>query len=238
MSRVIAAAEHLARSHHAQYDPSHDFHHVSRVTRLALVVAASLSPPVDQLVVHLAALFHDLLDRKYLPRDEPAPTPPERLAPFWSAFSPADVSPEQRALVEQIIDNVSYSKEVKRLDGELGGITPWHAECRELHCVQDADKLDAIGAFGILRCAAYSAVANRPLYDPADPAQGDAIAHFGDKLVHLAAMLKTDKARQLAQRRSERLTQFVQWTRDEYDDLDDLASPPPAPSTSSTVAVE
>lgn len=142
--RVVRAAEQLAIRHHAPYDPSHDVHHVSRVTSLALLVAASLEPSgpepdrpsLDLLVVHLSALFHDLLDSKYLPPlapGEAAPTPRSRLEPFWTEFSNDEITPEQRRLVERIVDNVSYSKEVKRLRGELGGITEWHQTCRELH---------------------------------------------------------------------------------------------------------
>lgn len=61
---LILAAESLARSHHSQYDPSHDWHHVARVRSLSLSIAHSLPTPPDMLVVNLAALFHDLLDRK------------------------------------------------------------------------------------------------------------------------------------------------------------------------------
>ena len=53
--------------------------------------------------------------------------------PFWTEFSNDEITPEQRRLVERIVDNVSYSKEVKRMRGELGGITEWHQTCRELH---------------------------------------------------------------------------------------------------------
>ena len=61
---LVLAAESLARAHHSQYDPSHDWQHVARVRALSLSIANSLPVPPDLLVVNIAALFHDLLDRK------------------------------------------------------------------------------------------------------------------------------------------------------------------------------
>lgn len=64
---------------------------------------------------------------------------------FFSKYvATSDIMDEQRArLVCRICDNVSYSKEAKRI--KAGEQTPWHEQCKELHCVQDADKLDAMG---------------------------------------------------------------------------------------------
>ncbi|GAA6030358.1 hypothetical protein JCM8097_009069 [Rhodosporidiobolus ruineniae] len=236
-SRLVQAAESLARAHHERYDPSHDFHHVTRVRRQALAIARSLSSdsssssseaPVDLLVVELAAFFHDLVDKKYLPAGAD-PAAQGVLEPFWAQEdAEGELSEQQRRLVERVVDNVSYSKEVRRI--KAGEQTEWHLTCRELHCVQDADKLDAIGAFGIMRCAAYSAITSRPLYlpppttsssqpspsstptgTPAPPASDDsAIAHFHDKLFHLEGMMKTPLGRELAKKRTETMRRFVE----------------------------
>ncbi|GAA5914992.1 hypothetical protein JCM6882_001953 [Rhodosporidiobolus microsporus] len=236
---VVLAASALAQQHHARYDPSHDFHHVTRVRRLAVSIAKSLnstcssSPesgadgqlPVDVLVVTLAALTHDLLDAKYLPPGAPS-SARGLLEPFWAQYSAEEISEEQRRLVERVVENVSYSKEKKRI--AAGEETEWHRTSRELHCVQDADKLDAIGAFGIMRCAAYSAITSRPLYLPpvspspspqqaplsssssaASPSDDSAIAHFHDKLLKLEALMKTPRGKELARRRTEFLRVFV-----------------------------
>lgn len=168
-SALISHFEETARVHHARYDCSHDIHHIQRVVAQSLSICRSInassssSPKVDELVVHLAALAHDLIDKKYLPRGSSV-TAAEHLAPLWTEYEDV-ISEEQRRLVEQIVDNVSYSKEVKRI--ALSGQTQWHLTCLELHwwvllpvfsvrahhrtclfSVQDADKLDAIGAFG------------------------------------------------------------------------------------------
>jgi len=139
MSLAVQRAEQLARTHHARYDPSHDFHHVTRVRGLALAIARSVSAAdpsaqVDLLVVELAALAHDLLDKKYLPIGR-VPTPREHLDEhLWTGLSQDDVSDDQRRLVERVVDNVSYSKEVKRIAND--DQTEWHLSCLELHwCV-------------------------------------------------------------------------------------------------------
>ncbi|BGO93240.1 hypothetical protein NBRC10512_000107 [Rhodotorula toruloides] len=218
---LLAAAEQLARAHHAKYDPSHDFYHVERVRRLALSIARSLPDLVDSLVVELAALFHDLLDAKYLPRDAPVPSAQEHLAGFW-AENGAGLSEERRRLVERIIENVSHSKEVRRI--KEGRQTEWHETCSELHCVQDADRLDAIGAIGIMRCSAYSALVSRPLYIPPSPPSPSAaedystcaLAHFDDKLVILHERMRTEKGREMARRRTEVLRGFKEEVEREW----------------------
>lgn len=129
---LVAAAQVRAQEHHRQYDPSHDFYHVDRVRRLALAIAHSLDG-VDCLVVELAALFHDLIDAKYLPKNAPKPTARQTLDPFWSRHDDDRqiLDEERRRLVERIVDNVSYSKEVKRI--AAGQQTEWHLSCLELH---------------------------------------------------------------------------------------------------------
>ncbi|ORX74527.1 hypothetical protein DL89DRAFT_18408 [Linderina pennispora] len=104
-------------------------------------------------------------------------------------------------------------------------------KCVELACVQDADRLDAIGAFGVLRCAAFSGARNRTLHDPKDVAiedisyaqyveqggSGTAVAHFHEKLLKLAGMMKTDAAKQQAKDRHQFMIQFLAQIQQEYD---------------------
>ena len=140
---LILSAQRLATSHHAPYDPSHDIYHVSRVTSLSLLIAHSLpsSDSLDLLVINLAALFHDLLDKKYLTHSQ---TPKERLEAFWGENREVEFEQERKRLVERIVENVSYSKEVKRGKRieEMGERErteeekeeqEWWESCKELH---------------------------------------------------------------------------------------------------------
>lgn len=134
---IVAAAEALVERAMAGHDPSHDRLHVARVRHLALDIARSLAGPVDMLVVELSSLFHDLNDRKYAERAV-------SIEPFLGEQS--QLSESQRNLIVRICESVSYAKETKRRAAGLE--TDWHRDCLELHCVQDADKLDAMGAIG------------------------------------------------------------------------------------------
>ncbi|GAC97572.1 hypothetical protein PHSY_005158 [Pseudozyma hubeiensis SY62] len=230
---IITSAETFVKTAFASHDPSHDYHHINRVRLLALSLTQSPdildSPPLDLLVVELGALFHDLTDSKY---NSSSSTPNAVLAPFWSTLSPPDiVTASQRQLVEKIVGNVSWSKDERRraqsashlsaIDIELN---EWLSSCVEFHCVSDADRLDSIGSIGILRCAAYSAKINRPLYippnnpqnDPVPPAEqsegynGSAVAHFYEKLLKIRGdRLYTQRAREEADRRQGMMRGFL-----------------------------
>ncbi|KAF9098439.1 hypothetical protein BGX29_008221 [Mortierella sp. GBA35] len=215
-------AEDLVKEQMAAYDPSHDWLHVDRVRRQALKIAkeeSSQGKVIDIELVELAALFHDIGDAKF--HKEGQPTGREIVMAFLAKhdYAKADI-------VAKIVENVSFRKELAGVKNE------WAESCIELHIVQDADKLDAIGAFGIMRCAAYSGYKNRPLYDPAEKAQlnmtyeqyqaqtkantGCAISHFHEKLFRLKDMMKTPSAIKMAQKRHDVMVAFVEQIEEEY----------------------
>ncbi|KAJ3796037.1 hypothetical protein GGU11DRAFT_686608 [Lentinula aff. detonsa] len=215
----IDAAKHLMIEKMAHYDPSHDVYHVRRVTKTALAIADALPVTPDLLVVEVAALLHDVLDKKYV-SPEDAADPYTFLLPFFQSAarnSHINLVEDGRARqIALIIDAVSWSTEKRlRARGKWSG---WHDKCLELHCVQDADRLDAIGAFGILRCAAFSASRNQPLHIPQDDiATGSsAIQHFSDKLMHIRDRLKTQPGKQLAVKRHQLLIHFMESVDEEY----------------------
>jgi uncharacterized protein len=167
---VISAAEKLMIETMARYDPSHDAYHVQRVRKTALSLAHAVSKPSqtpsatpDLLTIELAALLHDILDKKYV-SSEQAADPYGFFLPYFETWCEATSSPHgpkldliadgRAATIARIVDNVSWSTE-KRLRSE-GQWTEWHDTCVELHCVQDADRLDAIGAFGMSNCLIYT----------------------------------------------------------------------------------
>lgn len=101
------------------------------------------------LVVELAALLHDVLDKKYVSESQAADAY-AYFIPFFHSLSSEhglDLISDGRARqIVKVIENVSWTTEKKLRDA--GKIEEWHNACVELHCVQDADRLDAIGAFG------------------------------------------------------------------------------------------
>lgn len=222
---VVRAAEQFMEETMSNFsDPSHDPHHVRRVRRTALRIARSLSSPSrdsaapDLLTVELSALLHDVLDKKYVPPSSYGHDARAFFEPFFQRTAAAlDLRTDGRAdTIVRIVENVSWSNELRlRKSGEWGS---WHETCVELHCVQDADRLDAIGAFGVMRCAAYSAVTKRALHVPDGDADQpeSAIQHFHDKLLHIRERMKTAPGKQMAEQRHQLLVDFLAAIDDEY----------------------
>ena len=202
------------------HDPSHNPPHVHRVVSLAMRILSAeqaLHPEkgYSGAVVKLAALLHDIGDRKYLPN----------LAEGSNALELDPKTMVQHALLQQgapvelavrvqtIVSHVSYSTECKdptviqRLIEEDG--------YKELAIVQDADRLDAIGAIGIGRCFTFLGAQGKKFAGPDGWVMDNAIEHFADKLVKLESMMKTDTGRKMARARTERLNVFTSWWEEE-----------------------
>jgi len=165
------------------------------------------------LVVELAALFHDIFDTKYASVNDTSNLP-------ILSWLVSDVAEPQASLIVNIVANVSYSKEI--VLRQNGGWTKWHEECVELHCVMDADKLDALGAFGIFRCAAFSGTRNIPLYLPEEDElyKKCAVGHFEDKLFRLENMMMTKTGGKVARRRTQIMREIIKDIQSEVDLLD------------------
>ncbi|KAJ2485763.1 hypothetical protein IWW37_005844 [Coemansia sp. RSA 2050] len=229
---TVLVTEEFVRAYMSKYDCSHDWQHVQRVVRQALALAKyeAQRRPIDTLVVHLAALLHDVDDAKYRQSGE---------TEFSSkAFlQEAGLDSDRAELVCRVVDAVSFRKELLANERDRMGTSDpderqWRLGCAELACVQDADRLDAIGAFGVLRCAAFSGARNRTLHDPLDSViqnityeqyvaqsgstSGTAIAHFHEKLLKLASMMKTERGQQEAQQRHRYIVGFLRQIDEEY----------------------
>ncbi|KAJ1896344.1 hypothetical protein LPJ66_004044 [Kickxella alabastrina] len=222
---IIKKTENFVHEYMKKYDCSHDWQHVNRVVRQALALARmqSQTKQVDVLVVHLAALLHDVDDAKYVHHDDTKFSSENFLVGLGMDSARA-------AFVCRVADGVSFRKELLAEELHKQGTGDeddwkWRQSCVELACVQDADRLDAIGAFGVLRCAAFSGARNRTLHTPkdrfienityeqyvqaTDNSAATAISHFHEKLLQLAAKMKTDQGRQEAQRRHDFMLQFI-----------------------------
>ncbi|KAL4782917.1 hypothetical protein BJX76DRAFT_331317 [Aspergillus varians] len=213
------------------YDPSHNPQHIQRVVNLALRIHKSEQMTASQsesdgdeltLTVHLAALLHDISDRKYLPppkadsdSSEADAIPPHKLVEHILLEHGADAALATR--VQTVVSHVSYTTErkdpgaVRRLIEEEGYV--------ELAIVQDADRLDALGAVGIGRCFTFLGAKGRDmLKDGEEWEMENSIRHFGEKLERLEGMMKTETGRRMARVRTTRLVEFRSWWEEEMED--------------------
>ncbi|KAI1662547.1 hypothetical protein F4813DRAFT_1143 [Daldinia decipiens] len=188
------------RSYMSNYDGSHDFNHIERVVGLAKYIHDH-SPgrtTRDPQVVILSALLHDVGDKKYLKLGEDASTLVYELLLSLGAA-------EQLAnRVQTVCLGVSYSSEIKD-PARVQDLVKSHPE---LAVVQDADRLDAIGAIGIGRVFTFTGARTKA-------SMADSIQHFHDKLLKLESMMKTDVGRELAKAKTEKMHEFLKWWDEE-----------------------
>ncbi|MBR4459551.1 MAG: HD domain-containing protein [Clostridia bacterium] len=202
MEDIIARAADYARALFAGDSSGHDWWHTRRVWRLALHLAQAEG--ADPLIVQLAALLHDADDAKLSPE-----TSAEKLRA--RRFLEAEGLPEETVRrILHIIGQVSY----KGSDSE----TP---DTIEGMCVQDADRLDAIGAVGIARTFAFGGSRGRAIWDPDEQPRtelnernyrsggGCTVNHFYEKLLLLKDLMNTPAARRMAEARHRFMEQYL-----------------------------
>ena len=187
------------------YDCSgHDYHHTMRVYRLAMQIAEQEN--ADMLIVQLAALLHDVDDVKLSPETHEAK---KNAVGFMKNNG---VDDKVIASVCKIIDEVSFAGTDSVVPSTLEG-----------KCVQDADRLDAIGAIGIARTFAYGGSKGRRIHDPdikpmtnmnkADYHQNHnstSINHFYERLLLLKDMMNTETAKKMAMHRQAVMEDFLE----------------------------
>lgn len=195
---------HHIRQHCAGESSGHDWYHIARVRRLAVRLAEAEG--AEREIVELAALVHDIADWKFTDGDE---TVGPREARALLAREGADAETIDR--VAEIVATISFKG--------AGIATPMRT--LEGQCVQDADRLDAIGAIGVARCFAYGGFRGRPLHDPNVPptlhdsaeayrtSVGGSLNHFHEKLFLLKDRMNTTAGRRIAERRHRFMQDFV-----------------------------
>lgn len=161
---------------------------------------------VDLFIVSLGALLHDIADSKFHEGNEEVG--PQMAREFLAR---QEVPPEAISHVVKIIENISFK----------GGNEKQQFHSPELAVIQDADRLDAIGAIGIARTFNYGGFKNRPLYDPEIPpnlhmtkveykaSTAPTINHFYEKLLLLKDRMNTETGRQLALERHQYMVEFL-----------------------------
>lgn len=214
MEYLIGKAAQFAENHHKNVDPSHDWWHVKRVWQMAKKIA--ISENANLFIVELAALLHDIDDRKIVGEDQS-----ENLYNTTKWLNEFKVEKKDQEKIRCIIKELSFK----------GSGVETSMSSLEGCCVQDADRLDAIGAIGIARCMAYTGNVNRPIYDPEIQTQihqsyddykkgrGTAINHFYEKLLFLKDRINTNTGKQIAIKRDAFLREFLNQFLDEWNQL-------------------
>lgn len=189
--------------HHASEDSVHDISHFRRVWMTARKIM--IHHQADPLVVLTACYFHDIVS---LPKNHPERSQSSRLAArktrdiLHRDFP--DFPPDRFAAVEHAIEAHSFS----------AGIAPQSIEAK---IVQDADRLEALGAIGLARVFAVSGALGVALFDAEDPFadarslddRAFALDHFQTKLLRLPDTMQTDVGRELAQHNADFLVHFM-----------------------------
>jgi uncharacterized protein len=172
------------------FDESHDINHAIAVYSNAIEIANIEFPNCDTKILRYASLLHDVCDHKYkhsISLDD------------LHAFIKSKLSKEQAQIVIDVIDNVSYSIEIK---GKRCLST--HLSQKYLDIVSDADRLEAIGDIGIKRCIAYTRATNGKVPE-------DVVKHCREKLVKLYndGYIKTVRGRELAAPRHQVIDAYI-----------------------------
>lgn len=168
----------------------HGVDHVLRVLKSAREIHAATGG--NELIVDLAALLHDVGDAKFHDGVE-------RSAEFSREILDAyGIAKDAIEHVADIVDNISFRKGVDASRLTLEG-----------KIVQDADRLDALGAIGIVRTIEYGASVGQPFFVADDPTVKTGVGHFYEKLFKLKGLLNTEAAREIAQQREAFMKAFL-----------------------------
>jgi uncharacterized protein len=190
----------------------HDWFHIERVFKNALLIAENEDCNVT--VVKLGALLHDIADSKFYDGDEKIGPKTARIF-----LESQNVSEDIISHVIAIIENISFK----------GGNFEKKFNSKELEIVQDADRLDAIGAIGIARTFNYGGFKNRPLFNPnIQPnlnmskeeyknSESPTLNHFYEKLLLLKDKMNTETGKEIAQKRHDFIITFLAQFYAEWD---------------------
>lgn len=182
----------------------HDWFHIERVYNLAKYIAEKEN--ADFFIVEMTALLHDIDDWKFSKGNDTNTKVTENF------LKSIEVDENSLEAIIKIIKTMSYK----------GGVVDSTQHTIEGKIVQDADRLDAIGAIGIARTFAYGGSKNRPIYDPAikpmdftsleevKNAENHTINHFYEKLLKLKDLMNTETAKKIAEKRHKFMEEFLE----------------------------
>ena len=202
---IIEATKVFVKETLKDAESGHDWFHTLRVYNNARLIAKSES--VDLYIVALGALLHDIADSKFHNGDD---TVGPRVARKFLLQHNVDSFVINSVI--DIINNISFNKSLE---------TNNKPNSIELDVVQDADRLDAIGAIGIARCFNYGGFKNRKLFDPSikpnlkmskkeyKNSKAPTINHFYEKLLLLSDKMNTKTGKKIAKERHQFMTEYL-----------------------------
>ena len=189
----------------------HDWWHIERVRNNARLINSI--EKADEFVIELAILLHDVGDRKVIKQEE------DDYSIAKNFLKKQKVSNEVIEHVMFIIQNMSFSKSLNSRKENVS---------KEFYIVQDADRLDAIGAIGVARAFVYGGSKGRPMYDPTKQAQkinttknyralnSSTFHHFEEKLLLLKDLMNTKVAKRIAENRNKFMEKYLDQFLDEW----------------------
>lgn len=209
---IISNTEKFVKKTLKNAEGGHDWFHILRVWNNAKLIAKDEN--VDVFIVELGALLHDIADSKFHNGNETIG--PKIAREFLNS---QQVEEGIIVHIENIINNISFK----------GGNFNQTFTSNELNVIQDADRLDAIGAIGIARCFNYGGFKNRPLYNPEispnltmtkeeyKKSESPTINHFYEKLLLLKNKMNTVTGKKIAEERHQYMENFLQQFYKEWD---------------------
>lgn len=188
---IIRRTEEYARDCLGEQEPGHDYLHVERVRKMALRLTKGVE--ADPFLVEMLALLHDIEDHKFVSGN--------RVGDFLDEL---DIDPLIKERILSILPCLSFSKyptlpEMFPIEGKI---------------VQDADRLDAIGAIGVARAFSYGGNKNRRMYGGSN----STLHHFDEKLLVLDQYLNLEESKTIAKKRMDYLKGFYEEFRKEIDE--------------------
>lgn len=212
-SKLIELTKQFVKESLKDAEGGHDWFHIQRVYNNALLIAKTEN--VNQTIVEVSALLHDIADSKFHDGDETVG--PSVARTFLFKHNVDSTAIEH---IIKIIENISFKSSLSK--NQL-------FSSPELNVVQDADRLDAIGAIGIARCFNYGGFKNRVLYDPDiapnlnmtkdeyKASTAPTVNHFYEKLLLLKDQMNTKTGKQIAYERHTYMEGFLEQFYAEWD---------------------
>lgn len=175
----------------ANESTGHDYYHTMRVFNNATQIA--IKEGADLEIVQIASLLHDVDDHKISPKTS------QNLDNARDFMKENGLLGDKIEQICEIIGEISFSKNGDKPPKTIEG-----------KCVQDADRLDAIGAIGIARAFAFGGSRGRYLYNPDDKDANDStVDHFYDKLFKLKTLMNTETAKKMAENRDLFMREYI-----------------------------